>query len=219
MAQQIAAVPYDVVSAEEAREIIADQPLSFLRISRADALLPETDPYADQVYALSRKIFDEYLHDSTFVQEPVPALFVYRVLDGGRSYTGLSCCVDTREYRTGIIHKHELTRYDKEEDRTRHIDTMNANTGPVVLLHLKNQKVADLLNAAASGTPLMQVTAANGSVHQIYAIRDAGIIGELERTFESIPALYIADGHHRCKSALNVAERRIARGEEIPEET
>ncbi len=219
MAQQIAAVPYDVVSAEEAREIIADHPLSFLRISRADALLPDTDPYTDQVYSLSRTIFDEYLQNSTFIQESSPALFVYRVLDEGRSYTGLSCCVDAREYQSGIIHKHELTRYDKEEDRTRHIDTMNANTGPVVLLHLKNQKVAELLNTAADGTPLMQVTAANGSIHQIFAIHDAGVISDLETTFGTIPALYIADGHHRCKSALNVAERRIARGENIPEET
>lgn len=218
-AQQIAAVPYDVVSADEAREIIAEQPLSFLRISRADALLPETDPYSDQVYALSRTIFDEYLRDGLFVQEPVPALFVYRVLDGGRSYTGLSCCVDTREYRSGIIHKHELTRYDKEEDRTRHIDTMDANTGPVVLLHLKNQKISQLLESAIQGSPLMEVTAANGSVHQIYAIRDAKSVTDLQASFGDISALYIADGHHRCKSALNVAERRIARGEEIPEET
>ncbi|MDD1730115.1 MAG: DUF1015 family protein [Methanospirillum sp.] len=218
-AQQIAAVPYDVVSAKEAREIITDQPLSFLRISRADALLPDTDPYADQVYSLSRTIFDEYLRDEIFVQESKPALYVYRVLHEGRSYTGLSCCVDCREYKSGVIHRHELTRYDKEEDRTRHIDTMNANTGPVVLLHLKNQEVATLLAEAAVGTPLMQVTAANGSIHQIYAIRDSQKIQKIVGTFASIPALYIADGHHRCKSALNVAERRIGTGISIPEET
>lgn len=218
-AQQIAAVPYDVVSAGEAREIIADQPLSFLRISRADALLPDTDPYADQVYALSKKIFDEYLKDNIFIQDPESALYVYRALHDGRSYTGLFCCVDCREYKSGIIHRHELTRYDKEEDRTRHIDTMNANTGPVVLLHLKNPDVATLLKEAGSGTPLMQVTAANGSVHQIFAIRNQEKIQEIIEIFASIPALYIADGHHRCKSALNVAERRIARGVTVPEET
>lgn len=218
-AQQIAAVPYDVVSAGEAREIITDQPLSFLRISRSDALLPDTDPYAEQVYALSRKIFDEYLEDEIFVQDPEPALYVYRALHEGRSYTGLSCCVDVREYRSGVIHRHELTRYDKEEDRTRHIDTMNANTGPVVLLHLENPKIASLLKEAVSETPLMQVTAANGSVHQIFAIRDLQKIREIVGAFGSISALYIADGHHRCKSALNVAERRIARGICIPEET
>jgi len=218
-AQQIAAVPYDVVSAGEAREIITDQPLSFLRISRADALLPDIDPYADQVYALSRKIFDEYLSDKIFIQESDPALYVYRALHDGRSYTGLSCCVDAREYKSGVIHRHELTRYDKEEDRTRHIDTMNANTGPVVLLHLKNQAVATLLSESATGTPLMEVTAANGSVHQIFAVRDPGKIKAIVDNFGTIPALYIADGHHRCKSALNVAERRIEKGITIPEET
>ncbi len=218
-AQEIAAVPYDVVSASEAREIIAVQPLSFLRISRADALLPDIDPYADQVYSLSRQIFDKYLSDKVIIQESDPALYVYRVLHDGRSYTGLACCVDAREYKSGIIHKHELTRYDKEEDRTRHIDAMNANTGPVVLLHLKNEEVAALLREGTAGTPLMEVTAANGSIHQIFAIRDPEKIRVLENAFGEIPALYIADGHHRCKSALNVAERRIEKGISIPEET
>lgn len=218
-AQEIAAVPYDVLNADEAREIIADQPLSFLRISRADALLPGSDPYADQVYTLSRTIFDQYLAEGFFVREPAPAFFLYRVIDGDRSYTGLSCCVDTREYESGVIHRHELTRYDKEEDRTRHIDTVNANTGPVVLLHLKNQAVAAILSEAASEAPLMEVTAANGSVHQIYPIRSTDTISRLKDAFSSIPALYIADGHHRCKSAVNVVHRRRDRGQDVPEET
>jgi uncharacterized protein (DUF1015 family) len=218
-AQDVAAVPYDVVSADEAREIIADNPLSFLRISRADALLPDTDPYADQVYALSKKIFDDSLKEKILIQESSPAFYVYKVTHEGRTYTGLSCCVDTREYESGAIHRHELTRYDKEEDRTRHIDVMNANTGPVVLLHLKNQEIAGLLNAATNGPALMKVSAANGSVHQIFAVRDSGAIDALSRAFSSIPSLYIADGHHRCKSAVNVTERRKQRGNTVPEET
>ena len=219
IAQQIAAVPYDVVSAEEAREIIALQPLSFLRISRADALLPDIDPYADQVYVLSRKIFDEAFNEHIFIQESPPALFVYRVIHDDRTYTGLYCCVDTREYQSGAIHRHELTRYDKEEDRTRHVDKMNANTGPVVLLHLKNQKIASLLREATDGTPCMEVTAANGSVHQIFLIRDISTISAFIDSFGSIPSLYIADGHHRCKAAVNVGERRAASGASVPEET
>ena len=218
-AQQIAAVPYDVVSAGEARAIIEDQPLSFLRISRADALLPDSDPYSDPVYFLSRRIFDEYRKDGHFIQESSPLLFVYRVLDSERTYTGLYCCVDTREYESGAIHRHELTRYDKEEDRTRHIDEMNANTGPVVLLHRKHEQVAALLHAASAGTPLMEVTAANGSVHRIYPIRDQQTLSSLSDIFGTIPSLYIADGHHRCKSAVNVTERRRGRGMQIPEET
>jgi uncharacterized protein (DUF1015 family) len=218
-AQQIAAVPYDVVSAEEAREIILNQPLSFLRISRADALLPDSDPYSDMVYALSSEIFNEAIRDGLFIQDSSPALYVYRVIHEGRIYTGLSCCVDTREYESGVIHRHELTRYDKEEDRTRHIDTVNANTGPVVLLHRKNKEVADLLKQVSVGEPMMEVNAANGSVHQIYSIKDFRVIDALVTSFNLIPSLYIADGHHRCKSAVNVVERRKSRGIDVPEET
>ncbi|HWQ67831.1 MAG TPA: DUF1015 family protein [Methanospirillum sp.] len=219
-AQDIAAVPYDVVSAGEARGIITEQPLSFLRISRADALIPDGDPYADEVYQLSRTLFDEYLSSGLFFKESVPAFYVYRVIHDGRSYTGLACCIDTREYEQGIIRRHELTRYDKEEDRTRHIDTVNANTGPVVLLHHKSCGVAAVLNEAYSiGSPLMEVTAANGSVHQMYGISDPNRISQLMNFFSSMPALYIADGHHRCKSAVNIIERRKARGMAVPEET
>jgi len=219
-AEEIAAVPYDVVSADEAREIIEKNPLSFLRISRADALLPDKDPYSSEVYELSRKIFDEYLDSGLFIQDETAAMYVYRVHDGQRTYTGLACCADTREYESGEIRRHELTRYDKEEDRTRHIDTMNANTGPVVLLHGTHAEIRAILKRSTeSREPDMVAQAANGSVHEIFTITDEADLTRLYEIFVSIPALYIADGHHRCKSAVNVVEKRSQGRGKVPEET
>lgn len=219
-AGDIAAVPYDVVSAEEAREIISKQPLSFLKISRADALLPDKDPYSTEVYALSRSIFDEYKEKGLLIQDDTPAMYVYRVFDGDKMYTGIACSADTREYESGQIRRHELTRYDKEEDRTRHIDTINANTGPVVLLHGAHAEIRAILKKAVEGkSPDMGSTAPNGSRHEIFAITDADVLTRLSEIFVSIPALYIADGHHRCKSAVNVVEKRKQDGEQVSEET
>lgn len=219
-AEEIAAVPYDVVSAEEAREIISNHPFSFLRISRADALVPDIDPYSTEVYELSRNIFDEYREKGLFIQDEKPAMYVYRVYDADKTYTGIACCADTREYESGEIRRHELTRYDKEEDRTRHIDTMNANTGPVVLLHGAHAEIKNILKKVVEGnSPDMVTSAANGSRHEIFSITDSEILERLSEIFVSIPALYIADGHHRCKSAVNIVEKRKKDGAKVPEET
>lgn len=219
-AQDIAAVPYDVVNADEAREIITAHPKSFLTISRTDALLADCDPYDDRVYRESRRIFDQYIADRLFIQDKHPCLYIYRVSHDGHTYTGLACCADTREYESGIIRRHELTRYDKEEDRTRHIDTINANTGPVVLLHKKDTRVASIIREIVGRQqPDMTVTAANGSIHTIYTISQPEQISALNTAFSNIPALYIADGHHRCKSAVNVVNRRKEQGKAVPEET
>lgn len=216
----IAAVPYDVVSAEEAREVISHNPFSFLRISRSDALLPDLDPYNQEVYLSSRRIFDEYKETGLLFQDEEPAFYIYRVLDNDRSYVGIGCCIDTREYEDGIIRRHELTRYDKEEDRTRHIDTIDANTGPVVLLHATNMAIQEILTKIiTSKNPDMFTTAPNGSSHEIYSISDPEILSTISSVFLTIPALYIADGHHRCKSAVNVVNLRMKAGKQIPEET
>lgn len=219
-AEEIATVPYDVVSAKEAREIIENKPLSFLRISRADALVPEKDPYSPEIYELSRKIFDEYLMDSHFIQDETAKLYIYRIHDGDRTYTGIACCADTREYLSGEIRRHELTRYDKEKDRTCHIDTMNANTGPVVLLHGTHAEIKTILaRSTESREPEMVVHAPNGSIHEIFPLTDENDLNRLLEIFVSVPALYIADGHHRCKSAVNIVEKRSQGGKKVPEET
>jgi len=208
-AQDIAAVPYDVVDAKEAAEIIRKQPLSFLNISRSDARLP-CDPYDEQVYATAKEIFVQYMRDGLLIQDQNPSLYIYRVTAGNTSYTGLCGCFDLLEYRSGIIRKHELTRVEKERDRTRHIDAVNANTGPVIFLHGKNSNIQHLLtqNIKAIQTPSMSITAPDGSLHEIFPISESEHIHALITEFSSIQHLYIADGHHRCKSALNVLEQR-----------
>lgn len=219
-AEDIAAVPYDVVNAEEAQEIIGKKPLSFLKISRADALLPDKDPYSREVYDLSRKIFDDYRNEGLLIQDENPALYIYRVHDGDKTYTGIACCADTREYESGEIRRHELTRYDKEEDRTNHIDIINANTGPVVLLHGSHGEIKKILTSATKEKePDVIITAPNGSRHEIFSITEPEIVERLCQIFVSIPALYIADGHHRCKSAVNVVEKRSKNGIKLPEES
>ena len=165
-AQGIAAVPYDVVDAKEAAEIIRKQPLSFLNISRSDACLP-CDPYDAQVYATAKETFARYMRDGLLIQDQIPSLYIYRVTAKERTYTGLCGCFDLLEYRSGIIKKHELTRVEKEQDRTRHIDAVNANTGPVIFLHGKNSNIQHLLaqNIKTIQTPSLIITAPDGSLH------------------------------------------------------
>ena len=208
-AQDIAAVPYDVVDAKEVTEIIRKQPLSFLNISRSDATLP-CDPYDEQVYATAKKTFAQYMHEGLLIKDPVPSLYIYRVSSKTGSYTGLCGCFDLIEYQCGTIRKHELTRIEKEQDRTRHIDAVNANTGPVIFLHGAHPTIRSLLIKSMQEikTPSMSVTAPDGSIHEIFPISDPDQIKTMVKCFATLEHLYIADGHHRCKSALNVLEQR-----------
>jgi len=214
-APQIAAVPYDVVTAHEAALCIAENPLSFLRVTRPDAELPDLAPDDEQVYRRARENFDTLLAKGLLLHDSKPAMYVYRVISGDVSYTGLGCCLDTRDYEQNIIRRHELTRYDKEEDRTKHIDAVNAHTGPVVLLYRDAEAICSLVEAEADkkGVPDAEVKWPDGTVHQIFRIDDEQILSRLEDHFSGINALYIADGHHRAKSAVNVAHRRQRRGE------
>jgi len=221
-AQDIAAVPYDVVNAKEAAEIIRKQPHSFLNISRADATL-SCDPYDAKVYRTAQERFAQYMRDGLLIKDLDLSLYIYRVTTQTRTYTGLCGCFDLLEYKDGTIRKHELTRVEKEQDRTRHIDAVNANTGPVIFLHEKNQIIRSLLTEQiqAIKTPSICVTASDGSIHEIFPFSSPEQIQSFVEGFSNIRHLYIADGHHRCKSALNVLEQRVANADigTIPEET
>jgi uncharacterized protein (DUF1015 family) len=215
-AQDIAAVPYDVVDAKEAAAIIKRQPDSFLRISRSDSLL-SGDPYSDQVYATAKNSFDRYMANGLLMKDNEPSLYIYSVTAeypsaGKRSFTGLCGCFSLEEYKDGTIRKHELTRVEKEQDRTRHIDAVNANTGPVIFLHQEQKTLRALLSEEIkkAKTPSLSVTAPDSSLHEIYQISDPDVIQTFISAFADIKHLYIADGHHRCKSALNVLEQREA---------
>jgi uncharacterized protein (DUF1015 family) len=215
-APEIAAVPYDVVTADEARAIIAKNPKSFLRVSRSDAELPDLPPNDVRVYQRAREIFLALEQDGLLEKDPSPSLYLYRVQQDGDIFLGLCCCLDVDDYRKNNIRRHELTRYDKEEDRTRHIEAVKAHNGPVVLLYRDADGLFPFIESqvAANKQPVAEVRTEQGGIHQIFRISDPSILADLERRFATVPALYIADGHHRAKASVNLADKILASGKQ-----
>ena len=210
-AAQIAAVPYDVVTAVEARQLAEGRPLSFLRVSRAEIELPdETGPYSDAVYRRASDNFSK-LKKTAFVVEGVPSVYLYRLQMGLHEQIGLAACFSIEDYDRGVIKKHERTRRDKEDDRTRHMITLMAQTGPVFLTYRASPEIDALAARATRTAPLFDFEASDLVRHTIWTIggvdRDA-----LVAAFARIPALYIADGHHRAASAARTRDELRARG-------
>jgi len=200
LAARVAAVPYDVVNTDEARALADGNPLSFLRVSRAEIELPaSTDPHADAVYVRAAANF-AHLREAALVVEDAPALYFYRLTMGAHVQTGVAACFSIDEYDGGVIKKHERTRRDKEDDRTRHMMALGAQTGPVFLTYRASGDVAAIASRATASAPLFDFTAPDGVRHTVWRApdedRDAAV-----RAFGRIPALYIADGHHRAASA------------------
>ena len=214
VASIIAAVPYDVVTADEVRAITAKNPGTFLRVSRSDAELPELAPDDDRVYQRAHENFIALESTGRMKHDPTPGMYLYRVSQEGEIFLGLCCCLDVDDYRKNYIRRHEQTRYDKEEDRTRHIEAVKAHNGPVVLLYRNNDGFFSFIESLVSlaQEPDAEVTLDTGITHQIFRITDKKDLARLETHFSSVAALYIADGHHRAKAALNVVDRRIAAG-------
>ena len=211
-ASRVAAVPYDVVNTDEARALADDNPLSFLRVSRAELELdPGTNPYDEQVYERAARNFDA-LRKATFVVDDEPSVYVYRLRMGDRVQTGVAACVSLDEYDRDIIRKHERTRPDKENDRTRHMLALGAQTGPVFLTYRAASNIDGLVSRVASGEPIAAFTAADGVQHTVWRAADAER-GALVSAFRRVPLLYIADGHHRAASA---ARARTALREQQP---
>src|SRR5262245_40491226 len=195
-AKRIAAVPYDVVSTEEARALADGNSASFLRVSRPELELPDgTDPYSDAVYERAAANFRR-LTECSLVVEDEPSVYLYRLRMGDHAQTGLAACFSLDEYDRDVIRKHERTRRDKEDDRTRHMIALGAQTGPGVLTYRASADVNRVAQQRASDAPLFDFEAVDGVRHTIWRVggadRDA-----LVSAFEKIPALYIADGHHR----------------------
>jgi uncharacterized protein (DUF1015 family) len=213
LASRVAAVPYDVVTRKEAESIVRENPLSFLRVSRPDAGYPDRSSHDPELHALARQRFDEMQEEGVFESDDSPGLYVYRVKSAAGTFTGLCCCLHVDDYSSGVIRRHEQTRYDKEDDRTRHIDAVNANTGPVVLIYRDAREISRFISTLADTLPPeAEVPWQDGSEHQIFRIRDPDTLSRIETLFLSVPRLYIADGHHRAKSAVNVARMRKASG-------
>ena len=211
-AARVAAVPYDVVSTDEARALSDGNPLSFLRVSRAEIELdPATNPYDESVYQRAARNFAA-LRASTLVEDEEPSVYVYRLRMGDHVQSGIAACVSLDEYDRDVIRKHERTRPDKEDDRTRHMLALGAQTGPVFLTYRAASDVDRIVEGAAAGAPIADFTAPDGVSHMLWRVggadRDA-----LVAAFGRIPALYIADGHHRAASAARARAARQGQAE------
>ncbi len=199
-AARIAAVPYDVLNTEEARALADGSPLSFLRVSRAELELPEgTDPYSDAVYERAESNFARLRSDALVIEDE-PCVYFYRLRMGDHEQTGVAACFSLDEYDRDVVKKHERTRRDKEDDRTRHMIALGAQTGPVFLTYRASADVSAVAARVTAGEPLFDVSAPDGVRHTIWRVTGANR-DALVDAFARIPALYIADGHHRAASA------------------
>jgi len=216
-AAAVAALPYDVMNAEEARVMVEGNPHSFLHVDKAEIdLPPDTDPYSQAVYDKAKENLDGLIKDGILVQDGQANLYVYRLTMNGRAQVGLAACVSVEEYEKGLIKKHEFTRKEKEIDRINHMIACNAHTGPIFLAYR-----ADAVSGQATPQALMADWikdknpvydfVADSVRHELWVVDDTEVQKQLEQAFKQIPCLYIADGHHRNATAAKVAEMRNAK--------
>lgn len=212
-AADVAAVPYDVVNREESYALAHDKPLNLLHVDRAEIDLPlSVDPYSAEVYAKARENFLKLQADGVLVRESAPALYLYRQTIGSHSQTGLVGVCHTEDYEKDVIKKHEKTRQDKEDDRTRLVDSLSANTGPIFLTYRGTASIDAIIHGhMAANAPQHDFVASDGVQHQVWKL-PADACAQLESLFGSeVPASYIADGHHRAASAFRVSKLRRER--------
>jgi uncharacterized protein (DUF1015 family) len=213
LASRICELPYDVMSSEEAQQIAAGNPLSFLHVSKPEIDLPRgTDLYAPAVYAKGQENFQRLIAQGALRQDARPCFYLYRQVMGAHSQTGLVAVASCEDYLQGAIKKHELTRPEKEDDRVRHIEVLGSQTGPVFLVYPASGAVDEFVARQTTRAPELDFTASDGVRHTAWAIAEEAGIRSLELEFERIPCLYIADGHHRCAAAARVFQKRRGAG-------
>lgn len=208
-AARVAALPYDVLSSDEARAAVEGNPDSFLHVDKAEIDLdPTVDPYDDAVYARAKANMDALVHRGVLVNDSSACFYLYRQTMDGRSQTGVVGCAAVDDYLDDRIKKHELTRADKEADRIAHVDALDANTGPIFLAHRPHQGLTDMVDRwTASHAPVYDFTA-DGVRNEVWRVADVGTNLQIAVMFTKMTELYIADGHHRCASAVKVAQMR-----------
>lgn len=215
-AAAVAAVPYDVVDAAEAAALAAGNPKSFLHVSRPEIDLPQgTSPLSPEAYAQARKALDALEASGTLFRDPVRRLYAYRQEADEHSQTGIVATFDTKEYLSGVLKQHEKTRKDKEDDRTRHIETLGAHTGPAFLAYRDDAEIDAAVEIACAAEPLYRFTAPDGVRHTVWTLADEGSAAErgIAARFAQVPCAYIADGHHRSAAAARYAAARGFEGE------
>ena len=212
-AEAVVAPPYDVVDPDEARALADGKPASFLHISRPEIDLPPgTDQYSDAVYARGAQNLAALIKQDVLEREATPCYYIYRLTMGKHSQTGIAAAASVVAYDEQRIHRHEFTRPDKEDDRVRNIESLNAQTGPVLLAYRANAAVDDRLAAHSAGAPLFEVVGQHDVVHTIWRVDDPAAVTELTNAIDALGDLYIADGHHRSAAASRVAASRRKSG-------
>jgi len=201
VASRVASVPYDVVNTEEARALTANEPLSFLRVTRSEVDLPaDVSPYDDRVYARAVQNLADLRKSAPLEQDTEPSLYVYRLKMGDHTQTGVAGLYSVDEYKRDLVKKHEKTRPDKEDDRTRHIKETGAQTGVVFLTYRGSSSIDEVVARVVKGVPVYTLTAPDGVGHEVWKVTGADA-DAIVKGFAALPALYIADGHHRAASA------------------
>lgn len=211
LASKVAALPYDVMNTEEAKQMAAGNPYSFLHISRPEIDLPaDIDVHSEPVYQQGKQNMADFVRDGILVQDSVDSYYVYRQIMGAVVQTGLVVCSGVDDYQSGIIKKHELTRADKEEDRIRHIDVLDANDEPVFYTYRQDVAIDRLMQSVTTGLPEYDFTADDGVRHIVWLVADPELITAFTSSFARIVTLYVADGHHRSAAASRVRDMRKA---------
>ncbi len=209
LASRIAALPYDVYNRQEACEAVKREPLSFLRIDRAETQFSEdVDTYADCVYEKARQMLREEIEEGRFVRDDEKYYYVYQLVMDGRSQTGIVACASIDDYENQIIKKHENTRADKEVDRIRHVSACNAQTGPIFLAYRAHPEISRIVAETIKEEPEFDFVSEDGIAHRGWKVGGEKTIAKLEAAFSEIPAIYIADGHHRAASAVKVGLKK-----------
>ena len=209
VAHRVAALPYDVFNRKEAKQEIEREPMSFLRIDRAETeFSDEIDTYDARVYIKAKELLDQAVADGTFVTEEKECYYVYELIMQGRSQTGLVACASIDDYLNNNIKKHENTREEKEIDRINHVDICDAQTGPIFLAYRAHQVVNEIITQVKQDEPLYAFTAPDGVTHNVWKLDCENKVNEIKKAFQEVDSIYIADGHHRAASAVKVGLKR-----------
>lgn len=215
LANKIAALPYDVMDSDEAREMVKGNPYSFLHVDKAEIDLPnDIDAYDDRVYEKAKENLDKMIEKGYYIEDEKPKFYIYRQVMKGRSQVGLVGCASIDDYTNNIIKKHELTREDKEIDRINHVYKCEAHTGPIFLTYRANKNISNIINEWMKKEPVYDFKSEDGVSHTIWIIDDEGTVNKISELFKSVEYLYIADGHHRSASAVKVGHIKRAENED-----
>ena len=208
-ASKIAELPYDVYTRKEAKKEVEKNPLSFLKIDRPETMFPdEMDMYAPKVYRKARKVLEEMIEKGEFIQDETPCYYLYELTRNGHRQTGIVACASIDDYFNGTIRKHENTREEKEQDRIRHVDTLDTQTGPIFLAYRLDAVLKEIIEETKRKAPVYDFISEDKITHRVWVIDESEMMERIQQCFVKINKIYIADGHHRAASAIKVGCKR-----------